>query len=204
VLILADTACIGKEMGCKGVKISRDGSRVKWIRVNDMYFCDIKRVLSPGTSLDALGKMCQLPVEKGIMPWDKFTSLSYLREKTLPSDAADWRSSLQPDRSPSQSDVDAALQIFRENNYSCIGDYLKSYVSKDVDILQKAIVKLSRSFYKQLGVNFLGLRKHTISSLSNTAAHSFLLRNKRPGIVSCQHSKYYSIMKHGLRGGKRT
>jgi hypothetical protein len=94
------------------------------------------------------------------------------------------------------------LRQYEEAKYKNVGEYIAHYLVADCEILQQAIVELSRSFYGQLGINFLGLRKHTISSLANVAAHSFLAREKRPGVMSVNHSKYYAILKCGLRGGK--
>jgi DNA polymerase type B, organellar and viral len=202
VLLVADVACIAKENRKPDVKICRQGAKVKWIRVDGLYFCDIKNLLSPGTSLDSLGKMCHLPVTKGIFPWEKFTSPAYLEETRLPADKEEWKSSLQPDGGPSQAMVDEVLLFYQNSGFANVGEYLRHYLIKDVEILQQAVVALSRSFYAQLGINFLGLRKHTISGLANAAAHAFLLRGKRHGIMTCNHSKLYSILKNGLRGGE--
>ena len=98
--------------------------------------------------------------------------------------------------------VDEVCQFYRQSGFATVADYLKFYLCKDVQILQLAIVQLSRSFFHQLGINFLGLQKNTISSLANAAAHAYLLREKRHGVMTCNHTKIYSILKQGLRGGK--
>jgi hypothetical protein len=201
VLLSSQLSTYAKETGRKHVSMSRQGSRIRWLKMSGVVICEIKRLLGPGTSLASLGTACNLEQVKGIFPFRQFVSLDFLDRPSLPPDAADWASDLNPIHSPSQADVDEAIAFFRAKNFSKISDFLEFYLDLDVIILQRSVVAMAQVYYKILGLNFIESRKTTVSSLSSAGAQHFLARQCRPCNFFPNHARLYNLLKKSLRGG---
>ena len=201
VLLASRLITYAKESGRRDVKMCREGARIKYIIIDSVRFSEIKRLLGPGTSLASLAKACNLEEEKFIFPFARFTSLSFLWEKELPRNAADWASDLNPEKTPSQDEVDAAIRLFHEKGFQSISSYLDYYLRLDVIITQQAVVKMSLVYYDILGLNIVDSRRLTVSSLASCAAQTFLARHKRPACYFPNHQRLYSLLKMSLRGG---
>jgi hypothetical protein len=193
VILAGRLATLAKEQKLRKVAMNRDGGRVRWIKFGGIVLSEIKRLVSPGTSLAALAKTYNLEESKGIFPWDLFTSVSYLETKRLPADAASWVSALNPTHAPTQQEVDEVQRLYDSSGFECVGDYLRHYLSLDVVILLKAIISMENDYYQALGLDFVELRKTTVSSLSHCGAQHFLARNKRIGHFFPNHARMYSV-----------
>jgi hypothetical protein len=186
-----------RSTGHNRIVMSREGSRVKKISFSGIEILEAQKLLSPGFSLASFASVCGVTeahkIEKGIFPFHLLTSLDFLKQPCLPTNAADWRNDLAPDKSPSQEDVDEVITFFKDSNMESIESYLIFYLFLDVELLQRSMVVLSRSLYQCLGVNFADCNKYTISSLSSYAAQTFLMRNKRPGNYTPSNCLIYSV-----------
>jgi hypothetical protein len=194
ILLYAKIVCYCKSKGHgREVSIQKEGAKIRYLKINTIRLTDIKRLLAGGTSLDSFGKMCGLDIQKSIFPFEKMTSRDYLSEPCLPANARDWASRLNPDKSPSQKDVDEALRIFREEKMSCVGDFLKKYLLLDVKILLRAIIAMAETYYKILKIDFTDCGMFTVSSLASLGAAHYLARNKKPAMFHCNHSRTYRV-----------
>ena len=103
VIMFSRLVTHAKEIGRRDVRVQREGSKIRFIILDGVRFCEIKRLLGPGTSLSSLGAACNLEEEKFIFPFRMFTSLAFLEEAELPREAKDWSTDLNPDKSPTQA-----------------------------------------------------------------------------------------------------
>jgi hypothetical protein len=194
ILLYAKIICYCKSQGPgREVSIQKEGAKIRYLKIGSIRLTDIKRLLAGGTSLDSFGKMCGLDIQKSIFPFEKFTSRDYLSEPCLPSDAQDWASRLNPEKSPTQKEVDEALKQFREEKMSCVGDFLKKYLLLDVKILLRSIVAMAETYYKILKIDFTDSGLFTVSSLASLGAAHYLARNKKPAMFHCQHARTYRV-----------
>ena len=130
-----------------------------------------------------------------------FTSLAFLDEPKLPPDCADWSSDLNPEKTISQEEVDAALQLFEAKQMKSISCFLEYYLDLDCTILLRSIVAMHDLYYQFLQLSFVESRKWTVSSFASTAAQTWLARRKRPANYFPNHCRLYSLLKQSLRGG---
>ena len=157
------------------------------MKLGGILMCELKRLLSPGFSLAALGAACQLEEVKFIFPFSKFTTLEFLDLPSLPSDASEWVNDLNPSYSPSQEAVSEAIASYESHGFTSIGQYLEFYLALDVVILQKSVVAMAEVYYSILGLNIIESRKLTVSSLASCGAQTWLARRCRPCQVSTPH-----------------
>lgn len=202
VILMTRLVTYAKESGRRDVTLSREGSKIRHMKIESIKICEIKRLLGPGTSLASLGEACNLPQHKAIFPFSQFTTLEFLDLPKLPSDAKDWINDLNPDKSPSQSEVDQVLAFYDQQGFSQVSQYLDYYLNLDIVILQKAIIKMLQVYYKVLGLSFVDSRKNTVSSFASAGAQTFLARRCRPALFFPNHQRLYNILKGSLRGGK--
>ena len=195
VILATRIVTAAKQMKLRGVSLHLDGAKVRRIKVEGIQIGEIKRLMPPGSSLDSMGKACGLEEQKGIFPFDLFNSLDFLDEKMLPSLASEWVSVLAPEKAPTQSQVNEAIDFCTQKGFTSIGQYLEHYLHLDVIVLQKSIIKMQEEYFKILGLDFMEANKFTASSFSALAAQTFLLRNKRIGCFSPNHCRSYSVSK---------
>ena len=202
ILLCSQLCTLAKEAGRRDVSIHREGSSIRYMKIDSLRICEIKRLLAPGTSLAGLALACNLEINKGIFPFAQFTSLEFLSLPHLPQDAKEWVSDLDPSKAPSQTEVDEQCRFFEEQNFSCIGDFLDFYLNLDCVILHRCIIKMAQMYYKILGLNFIDARKYTVSSFASMGAQIFLARKCRPAMFFPNHQRLYSLLKQSLRGGR--
>lgn len=190
-----------KESGRKDTTIHREGSRIRYMLINGVRLGEIKRLLAPGTSLASLGAACNLPDQKSIFPFAKFVSLDFLAEPRLPPDAAAWASDLNPEKNPTQAEVDAAIALFEAKQFKSISDFLEFYLTLDCEVLQQSVVAMHKVYYDILQLSFVDSRRYTVSSFASCAAQTWLARRKRGANFVVNHQRLYSILKLSLRGG---
>jgi hypothetical protein len=138
---------------------------------------------------------------KSIFPFRQFVTLDFLDLPSLPPDAADWASDLNPKHSPSQAEVDEAIAFFQAKKFSSISDFLEYYLDLDVLILQKSVVAMAAVYYDILGLNFIDSKRLTTSSLASAGSQTFLSRQCRPCNFFPNHTRLYNLLKKSLRGG---
>jgi hypothetical protein len=183
------------------VRISREGSRVRWIKADKIIWTDCKRLLPPGYSLSKFGKMCNLPEVKAPMCFEWLTDPDALdRITTLPKDAAAWKSRLTGD-GPTQSEVDAAVKFFEESKFQSLFFYLRHYLLLDTVILAKAFFALLDGYFQLMQLCPIESGKLTVSSFSFFSAQTELQRNKRIGNYFCNDARIFSLLKRASHGG---
>jgi hypothetical protein len=185
-----------KSTGRSCMEMQREGSKVKSFSFKGIQMKEAKKLLGPGFSLDTFSAMCGLenPEEKkGKFPFDKLRSNEFLLEKRLPSNAKDWKNTLNPKASLSQEEVDKVLQLYDEKGFETVGQYLEYYLKLDVIILLKSMTKLTKGFYDTLGVHAMDSQKYTIPSLATLGTQTYLMRNKRIGNFFANNATLYSV-----------
>ena len=192
ILLASKVLTYTKQTGIRGVSIHREGSSIRHLLFDNIRIGEIRR-LTPLSDLSGLAKMCNLRETKCIFPFSKLTTFDYLREPRLPADKSDWVSSLNPDRAPSQQEVDSALEFFDRKGFTCVLDYLKFYLRLDVIILQRALKAIGRKYFQILGLHYIDSRKFTASSFSAAGAQTFLARHRRPGSWFVNHARTYAV-----------
>jgi hypothetical protein len=193
LVILCSMLCsyLKKKTGRSRVSMQREGSKIKRMSFHGIQILEAKRLLAPGFSLDSFARLCGLEETKGIFPFALLTSEDFLKRARLPSDSAEWKSDLG--KSPTQDQVDAALAEFDAAGFVSVGEYLTHYLRLDVTLLQKSMLVLNRALHRTLGLSFVDSRKYTISSLSTAASQAELMRGKRIGSFSPNHTRIYSV-----------
>jgi len=204
VILCSRLIVYAKETGRRDVTIQREGTRIPWMRIQGVKLCEIKKLCSPGASLSSLGESCNLAVKKQLFPHKVNTHASFLDRATLPRDAKDWASDLNPAHSPSQAEVDEVLALYEEKGFQTIGQFLEYYLDLDCDILQKSAVAMHQRYYDILGLSYIDSRKSSVSSFSSCGAQTFLARHRRPAQYFANHCRLYSLIRESLRGGLNT
>ena len=113
-------------------KMMRAGARIGWISFKGVELREIKGLLSPGFSLSTLAEMTGLSeggvtLKKTIFPFSALTKPDDLLAKTLPGDPEMWKSDLSG-KTPSATEISAALADFEAKECENVGDYLKHYL----------------------------------------------------------------------------
>ena len=208
VLLYGYLAPLLFEAGLKP-KIERRGNRITCISsCHGVSFRDVTKLLAPSTNLRKFGELFGLEQKKAHFPFSLLTSVQDLRRPGLPASASDpaWRSDLEyAGASASATGISEAehleaLRLFEEARCCNLGDYLKTYLKLDVDILYQASQAWRRQLRQLTGVDFVESRKFTISSLSYTAGLKVWERNKRIGTFFPNNSQHYRLLRRGMRG----
>ena len=194
IVIGADIVCHFRSAG-RSVRMSRQGLKVRSIAVSgQLHFAESTLLLSPGTSLDALGRLAGLEIRKFRFPFEMLRDFDFLRRTELPREASLWASSLtSKNAAVSQEDVDYYLDLYAREKHACVGSFLKRYLELDVLILQRSMLRIMAGYYELLGVNPLQSFKLTISSLACFAVQTELFRKKRIGFFFCNNRRTYSV-----------
>lgn len=195
-LILSSVVLYAKENGLLGLKVRKEGSKIRSLSFESIELCELKRLVTPGFSLASLAKVCGLSEEgekKGIFPFGLFTGSAFLREKQLPKEAKLWSSDLNPDKSPTQEDVNEALQVFQELKLKDVGDYLVHYLKKDCKLTQVSASRLMRSYYDMMRIHPVESNKLTVSSLASAAVQLYLARRKKIGFLFVNDPLKHSV-----------
>ena len=194
-LIVNTLLLYAKELNAKGIRLQRQGSKIKSISISGIELIELTRLLTPGFSLENLGKTCGLEGdEKCRFPFALFTSSQYLAERRLPADSKGWENNLDPTAEClSQREIDKANEIFDQIGAESVGEYLCFYLKKDCNLTLKSSVKLMRAFYQLLGLHPAQSGKFTVSSLASMGVQSYLFRQRRIGFRFCNDPKIFSV-----------
>ena len=164
-------------------------------------FRDVVRLLSPGTNLRQFGALFNLQQAKAHFPFGMLTGVEALNIAQLPPLAQDWNTHLGLTKAPvTQSEVNEALRLFGESNCLNLGDYLKTYLRLDVDILYHATQGWRHTIFEEIKVDFMQSAKFTISSLSNFAGDLNASANLYVGQFFPNSAPVYRILRKGMRG----
>lgn len=186
-------------------RIEKSGNRVTTIGVSKykIKFRDVSKLLAPSTNLRKFGKLFDLEQCKAHFPFSILQTLADLERPELPKEDACWRSEL----GGSTQTVEQLAQIkseaeelFCKANCKSVGDYLRTYLLLDVDILYKATQAWRRQLKSLTGLDFVECSKFTISSLSYTAGLKHMEKNGRIGHFFPNNSQAYRLLRLGMRG----
>ena len=180
--------------------MQREGTKVKWVKCDDVQFLEIKRLLPPGFSLAKFGALVGIAETKALFCFDWLTDPAVLQRPTLPTQAQEWVSRLTG-TGPSQAEVDVATAFFAERAFPNLGAYLEHYLALDCVILAKATRALMRGYYDLLGMHPVDQRKFTISSFAFAGSQMELFRHRRVGAFFCNNPRVHSLLKNACRGG---
>lgn len=187
--------------------VQKKGNRVTTITAHNrrVTFRDVSKLLAPSTSLRKFGELFRLDQCKAHFPFAILRSVDDLQRTELPTDNRWWRSELggagvglSDDR---LAEMKAEAQrLFEAARCSNLGDYLRAYLLLDVEILYKATQGWRRQLKDTIGLDFVDVRKFTISSLSYTAGLKKAERRLRLGQFFPNNSQMYRILRKGMRG----
>ena len=193
-LLASDLILEAKRRGLKGIRLQREGNRIRSLSFGGVDMVDLKHMLSKGYSLEALGRLCGLREDaKCLFPFGKLDSAAFLGEARLPADASEWFNALNETKSPSQEEVNEALRLFEDLRCPSVGWYLSHYLEKDVFLTVKSASILLRTFFDLMGVHAVQSRKMTISSYSALGMQARLMRDRRPGFRSCGDFRVFGV-----------
>jgi len=185
-------------------KLERRGNKVTSISTrNGIRFRDIAKLLAPSTNLRKFGQLFNLEQSKAHFPFKILNSVHVLTNKSLPTDDSSWMSDISGELlTPARlAEIKQEAQVlFERANCSSVGDYLKTYLCLDVDILYKASQGWRRQLKKLIGLDFVEYEKFTISSLSYTAGLKRLESDLRLGHFFPNNSQMYRLLRRGMRG----
>ena len=184
-------------------KLEKNGNKVAVIKVSKcgVTFRDVIKLLAPGTSLRQFGQLFNLEQAKAHFPFGLLTGLAALRQDKLPANVAEWKNDLAASKAPlTQSDVNEALHLFEVSGCQSVGDYLKTYLRLDVDILYRATQGWRATIHDEVQVDFVQTANFTISGISNYAGDVNASRNLYVGQFFPNASPVYRILKKGMRG----
>ena len=184
-------------------RIQKRGNRVTTISLRSgVVFRDVTKLLAPSTNLRKFGLLFGLEQKKAHFPFRLLDSVSALSEwKELPPwDHPGWQSELGGASRPTREEVDEAGALFREAGCSDLGDYLAAYLRLDVEILYRASQEWRRALADITGLDFVEVRKYTISSLSYVAGLKCWERNRRLGCFFPNNSQIYRLVRNAMRG----
>lgn len=166
---------------------------------NKVTFRDITKLLAPSASLRSFGKLFNLEQSKAHFPFGILDSIDVLNQSELPTDLSLWQSDLAG--APfTEADLKEAQDLFIKAGCQTLGDYLKAYLSLDVEILLEATQKWRLHLKDLIGLDFIEHGKFTISSLSYTAGLKKSESNLRIGSFFPNNCQTYRLLRRGMRG----
>ena len=184
-------------------RLEKSGNKITAIKVvkHRITFRDVVRLLAPGTSLRQFGQLFKLEQAKAHFPFALLTGLESLGLPRLPASAADWHSDLSSSRGPiTQAEVDEAQHLFDASSCLSVGDYLRTYLRLDVDILYRATQGWRQTIASEIKVDFVQAAAFTISSISNYAGDVNSSGNLHIGQFFPNSASVYRMLRKGMRG----
>jgi hypothetical protein len=145
--------------GLGQVRLQRDGTKILYLRVRNLAFREVRRLLPAGTSLESFRRTMGLEENRKMsFPFDKLESdLTFLDQPELPPLASDWASRLTGE-APTQETVDAAREICRAEGLNVRG-FLAKYLKEDVWMLARGLDVLRKSYFALLQIDFVVVDK---------------------------------------------
>jgi len=185
--------------------MQREGTSVPSFQIGRIKFFEAGKLMAPSYSLRSLAKMTNIDMEKGLFPFDLWTSMSFLDQPKLPPDAASWKSQLQgggnSQAGPSQLEIDEVLALYERKGFKNVLEYLQYYLTLDTKILLRCMAALIRQYFLVTGVHVLEAHTYTISGYSFMSSQTYLMRRKSVGQFSVNNMLLYSILYQGTVGG---
>lgn len=186
-------------------RIEKRGNRVTTIGVSKLgvKFRDVSKLLAPSTNLRKFGQLFSLEQCKAHFPFAALTSVRDLERTELPVEDRYWRSELGGAKQTGEELAvikKEAKELFQKANCQNMGDYLRTYLLLDVDILYKSTQAWRRQLKSVIGLDFVECKKFTISSLSYTAGLKNMEANRRLGHFFPNNSQMYRLLRMGMRG----
>ena len=164
-----------------------------------IVFRDVTKLLAPSTNLRSFGKLFNLEQAKAHFPFGILTSVKVLEEPSLPDDPKLWKSELTG-VPLSKTDIEEAKKLFQTSGCRNVGEYLKTYLKLDVDILYLATQEWRRHLKGLVDIDFVEANKFTISSLSYLAGYKTCVRERQLGHFFPNNSQTYRLLRLGMRG----
>ncbi len=192
-LFLSELAAFILKTDGKSPFILRRNNKYIGVLTDHFRFLDITNYLSPGISYANYLKAFDCSKSKFFFPYEYFTSLDILDEKTLPPHEK-FYSSLK-DSNITKEEYAYCKQQWNENKMSCMKDYLVYYNSLDVEPAMEAIEKHMCLLYK-LGIDPL---KESFT-ISGVAFQYLFIKNYAPLSLINRKELFYSL-KSSLIGG---
>ena len=181
-------------------KLEKRGNKVTSISTRaGIVFRDVTKLLAPSTNLRSFGKLFGLEQAKAYFPFGILNSVSVLDQPSLPADPREWKSDLTGDPL-SNEQIAEAVNLFRTSNCTSVGDYLKTYLKLDVDILYLATQEWRKHLKSVIDLDFVETKKFTISSLSYLAGAKTCVRSQQLGHFFPNNSQVYRLLRLGMRG----
>ena len=202
MLLLGHLVPLAYEAGHRP-KILRRGGKVTCITLRSgIAFRDITKMLAPSTNLRKFGSLFGLEQEKAHFPFRLLDSVQVLRTVTQLPPHGDpcWQSELSGGTVLTPDDVESAKRLFEKAGCRNLGDYLASYLWLDVEILYRATQEWRKTLAQLIGLDFVLVKKFTISSLSYTAGHKTWEERRRIGCFAVNNSQHYRLLRQGMRG----
>jgi hypothetical protein len=172
----------------------------------ELKFIDVMNFLSPGTSYSRFLKAFDVTETKGFFPYEYFTDVSKLSEKSLPPLGQAWWSTLKgkcllDDGVHSiQENYKWLQKVWEEEGMNCFEDFLRWYNNLDVGPFVEALVRLS-TFYFEKGVDLFkdvislpGVSRKMVFEIGRQAGASFSLIDKK-------NEDLYHLINDNIVGG---
>ena len=157
-------------------------------------------MLSPSTNLRNFGKLFNLEQEKAHFPFKFLDSVTKLNHLGLPTDPAVWVSDLSGGSAVTPEIIQQSQTLFDDSGCVTLGDYLKTYLKKDVIILFLATQEWRKHLHRLIGVDFVLSKKFTISSLAHYACNRHQVSRQEVGTFFCNNTQTYEVIRNGMRG----
>ena len=182
--------------------ILRKGSQVNQLSYDSgLRFCDISKLLSPGTSLQKLASAVGLKTRKMLMPYALIDEdLRFLSMPSLPTEPEAYFSELNQ-KQPTREEIDGAIKDFKELGCRNVKDYLQYYLRIDVLLLHSSLQLYLAKLASITGCHVLDADRYTLSSFSDICAQHQLMLDKRPAFFSVNATRAYSLLRRSMTGG---
>ena len=96
--------------------------------------------------------------------------------------------------------MDEAQRLFDASGCLSVGDYLRTYLRLDVDILYRATQGWRQTIASEIKVDFVQAAAFTISSISNYAGDVNSSGNLHIGQFFPNSASVYRMLRKGMRG----
>ena len=181
-------------------KLEKRGNKVTSISTHvGIVFRDVTKLLAPSTNLRSFGRLFNLEQAKAHFPFGILNSVDVLSVPLLPTESKYWTSDLCGEP-VSESQIAEAVRLFESAKCKNIGDYLRTYLKLDVDILYLATQEWRRHLKSVVDLDFVECKKFTISSLSYLAGAKTCVRSQKLGHFFPNNSQTYRLLRLGMRG----
>lgn len=151
ILLHSHIVCYFKEKNYKKpLHLTKKDSRIQKMRLRSgIIFLDICDLIGPGNSLAKFSKLTGQEEVKMVFPFQKFTSIGYLDETSLPKSQKEWFNDLKNDYTD-EEEIRRAHQDFTRLGVKTIGEYLEAYLKSMLNHLFYSVTNYYLKFFFQL------------------------------------------------------